>query len=362
MEKLFLQPAEKRYNSRRMPKQNQTDLSVDFCGVKFRNPLVLASGILGITASSWKYAVLNGAGGVTTKSLWLKEHKGHPNPVIIANQYYMLNAVGVPDAGVEKAREEIGKFLHTRSKLNENGAAVSKSAIPPPLIANIIAGSVSDFGKTAEEIAKIKPDILEINISCPNVESEFGKPFACVAMDAARVTKEVKSRVSKIGKGGRRIPVIIKLSPNVEDIVLIAKACADAGADGFTVMNSLGPGMALDINTRRPILANKVGGLTGPALKPITVKFVYEIYRASKLPIIGTGGILTGDDAIEIMMAGATLVGVGSAVYYRGQKVFSKIADEMDKWCKTHRVKKLKTLIGAAHEGNLKNNYENVAD
>lgn len=317
-----------------------TDLSVEFCGVKFRNPLVLASGILGITASSWKYAVLNGAGGVTTKSLWLREHKGHPNPVIIANEYYMLNAVGVPDAGVEKAREEIGKFKNTREA---------------PLIANIIAGSIDDFGKTAEEIAKIKPEILEVNISCPNVEDEFGKPFACVAGDAAKVTSEVKKRLSGLRP---KIPVIIKLSPNVEDIVSIAKACADAGADGFTVMNSVGPGLAIDINTRKPILANKVGGLTGPALKPLAVRFTYEIHKACKLPIIGTGGIMTGEDAIEIMMAGATLVGVGTAVYYRGQKVFQKITDEMQKWCASHRVKKLRDLIGAAHVSH----YENIAD
>ena len=144
--------------------------------------MVLASGILGITASSWKNAVKNGAGGVTTKSLWLREHKGHKNPVIIVNRYYMLNAVGVPDAGVEKAREEIGKFR-----------AFGQS----PIIANIIAGSVADFGQTVEEIAKIAPDIIEVNISCPNVESEFGRPFACVAGDAARVTLEVKNAYLK---------------------------------------------------------------------------------------------------------------------------------------------------------------------
>lgn len=309
----------------------KTDLSVIFCGVKFKNPLVLASGILGITASSWKRAVQNGAGGITTKSLWLGEHKGHPNPVIIANEHYMLNAVGVPDAGTEKAREEIGKFL----KSNE-----------APIIANIIAASIHDFGETAEQIAKIKPHILEVNISCPNVEDEFGKPFACVAGDAAKVTKEVKNRVSKMGM---KIPVIIKLSPNVEDIVAIARACADAGADGFTVMNSLGPGLALDINTRKPILANRVGGITGPALKPLAVKYVYEIHKALKLPIIGVGGILTGEDAIEIMMAGATLVGIGTGVYYRGQDVFKKVADEMSKWCASRKISKLRDVISAAH-------------
>ncbi len=306
-----------------------TDLSVTFCGVKFKNPLVLASGILGITASSWRNVVRHGAGGVTTKSLWLHEHKGHRNPVIIANEHYMLNAVGVPDAGAQKAREEIGKFLK------------SKAA---PIIANIIAGSVRDFGETAEEIAKIRPHILEVNISCPNVENEFGKPFACVAGDAARVTAEVKKRLKKMRL---KIPVCVKLSPNVEDIVEIARAVVDAGADALTIMNSVGPGMAINIETRLPILKNKVGGLTGPALKPLAVKYIYDIRRAiPKTPIIGTGGVLTGADAIEMMMAGATLVGVGTGIYYRGVGIFKKITDEMQTWCRENKIKRLKDLIG----------------
>lgn len=305
------------------------DLSVNFCGVKFKNPLVLASGILGITASSWRNVVKHGAGGITTKSLWLQEHKGHRNPVIIANEYYMLNAVGVPDAGVAKARDEIGKF---------KGFKVA------PIIANIIAGKVSDFGKTAEEIGRIKPDIMEVNISCPNVEDEFGKPFACVAADAARVTREVKQ---SLAKSGLKIPVSVKLSPNVENIVEIARAVVDAGADGITLINSVGPGMAINIEARAPVLQNKVGGLTGPALKPLLVKFIHDIHRAlPKTPIIGVGGVLTGRDAIEVMMAGATLVGIGTGVHYRGAEIFRKVAEEMTQWCKENKVKKATEIIG----------------
>lgn len=308
------------------------NLSVTFCGVPFKNPLVLASGILGITASSWRNVVKHGAGGITTKSLWLREHKGHRNPVIIANEYYMLNAVGVPDAGVEKAREEIGKFL-------EWDVA--------PIIANIIAGSVHDFGETAAQIAQIKPQILELNISCPNVEDEFGKPFACVADDAASVTREVKKR---LGEMKLKIPIVVKLSPNVEDIVSIARAVVDAGADGLTVMNSVGPGMAINIETRTPILSNKVGGLTGPALKPLAVKLIHDIHRAlPKVPIIGVGGVLTGSDAIEMMMAGATLVGIGTGVHYRGVQIFQNVLDEMNGWCRDNGVKKITTLIGTVH-------------
>lgn len=308
------------------------DLSVKFCGVKFNNPLVLASGILGITASSWRNVVRNGAGGITTKSLWLKEHVGHKNPVIIANEHYMLNAVGLPDAGIEKAREEIGKYLGWKLRA--------------PLIANIVAGSIDDFGKLAGEVAKLRPHLIEVNISCPNVKDELGKPFACVAKDAAAVTAEVKKSLIK---ARAKIPITVKLSPNVENIVEIARACVSAGADALTVMNSLGPGMAINIETRTPILSNKCGGLTGPPLKPLAIKYIYDIHRAfPKTPIIGLGGVMTGVDAVEMMMAGASLVGIGTGVYYRGVEIFKKVVDEMEEWCRVNKVKKITDIIGTA--------------
>ena len=303
------------------------NLSQEILGVRFPNPTVLASGILGITASSWKFVAENGAGGITTKSLWLREHKGHPNPTIIATEHWMLNAVGVPDAGPEKAREEIGSY--NRKK-------------PVPLIANIIAESVENFAKTAEEILPLKPDFLEVNISCPNVEDEFGKPFACSAPDAAAVTKAVKAVAKKT-------PVFIKLSPNVDSIKVIALACAEAGADGFTVINTVGPGMAIDLRSRRPILANKVGGLSGHAVKPIAIRCVADVFSATdgKLPIIGTGGIYTGEDAIEIMIAGASLVGIGTAVGDCGVDVFRKVCEEMQLWCTNEGVQNVSELIGS---------------
>lgn len=299
-------------------------------GVSFPNPTVLASGILGITASSWNFVAQNGAGGITTKSLWLKEHRGHPNPTIIATDHWMLNAVGVPDAGVEKAKEEMGAFMKEKKRV--------------PLIANIIAQSVENFAKTAAEIVKLCPDILEVNISCPNVEDEFGKPFACSAPDAAAVTAAVK------GVSGD-IPVFIKLSPNVSDIGSIALACAKEGANGFTVINTVGPGMAIDLRSRMPILANKVGGLSGPGIKPIAVRCIADVYMATKgkCPIIGTGGVFTGEDAIELMLAGASLVGIGTAVAYRGIGVFKSVCDEMARWCEAEGVKNVSELIGSMH-------------
>ncbi len=272
----------------------------------------------------------------TTKSPWLVEHMGHKNPVIIANDHYMLNAVGLPDAGLEKAQAELSHFMELRTAFLKK----NKKRKSLPLIANIVAGTVSDFELIAKEIAVLKPDIIEVNISCPNVESEFGKPFACVAVDAATVTKHVKKVAGKI-------PVTVKLSPNVEDIVSIAKSVVDAGADALTVMNSAGPGMAINLETRSPILANRVGGLTGPALKPLAVKYIYDIRRAlPNIPIIGTGGVLTGQDALEMMMAGATLVAIGSGVAWRGVEIFDTAVEEMASWCDENGVKKVATIIG----------------
>lgn len=306
------------------------DLKQTVLGVDFANPTVLASGILGITANTWQHVINNGVGGITTKSLWYQEHQGHKNPTIISTEHWTLNAVGVPDAGIEKAEEELGAY-------NNNKRA--------PLIANIIAGSINDYGKTADAITKLNPDFFEVNISCPNVEDEFGRPFACSAPDAAAVTKAVKAVSGDI-------PVFIKLSPNVENIGAIALACAEQGADGFTVINTVGPGMAIDLRSRMPILANKVGGLSGRAVKPIAVKCTADVYSATegKLPIIGTGGIYTGEDALEIMLAGATLVGVGTAVADRGIDVFKKICEEMQLWCTNEGVWDITDMIGGMHK------------
>ncbi len=305
-------------------------LSQTVLGVEFKNPTVLASGIWGITASSWREVARNGAGGVTTKSLWLHEHKGHPNPTIIATEHWTLNAVGVPDAGPAKAKEEIGNYNKDK---------------PVPLIANIIAESIENYAKTAEEMLELKPDFLEVNISCPNVEDEFGRPFACSAPDSAAVTKAVKAVSGKV-------PVFIKLSPNVDSISAIAIACAKAGADGFTVINTVGPGMAIDLKSRMPILANKVGGMSGHAIKPIAVKCIADVYSATdgKLPIIGTGGVYTGEDAIELMLAGATLIGIGTAVGEVGAHVFKQVCDEMQTWCTNEGVSDVKELIGGMHK------------
>ncbi len=306
------------------------NLSQTILGVDFENPTVLASGIMGITASSWRYCVENGAGGITTKSLWPVEHKGNRNPTIIATENWTLNAVGVPDAGPEKAREEIGDFMTDH---------------PVPLIANIVGMNASDFAEIAAVVASLKPDFVEVNLSTPTFLKLRGKLFAEDGNEAGDVLKAVRKEIGKI-------PMFAKLTPNVPNIGDIAKACVEAGADGITAINTVGPGMAIDLRSRMPILAAHKGGLSGPALKPIAVRCVAEIYEATggKVPIIGTGGIHTGEDAIEMMLAGASLVGVGTAIAARGIDVFSKICDEMQLWCTNEGVWEVSDLIGGMHK------------
>ena len=304
------------------------NLSLDFLELKIANPLVLASGVLGTTGASLAAAAKNGAGAVTSKSVWLNRHDGHPNPTVLdLGGGNLLNAVGLPHGGIEEARVEF-----------ENFRKLSKA----PLFASIAASNFEEFGETATAIAELKPDLIELNISCPNVENEFGRPFACSIQDATKATGIVK-------KACGEIPLAVKLSPNVENIAKIAKAVEAAGADAITAVNTVGPGMAIDIETAEPILANYVGGLSGPAIRPVAVRTVFEIFKTVKIPIIGTGGISNGRDAIEMMEAGATLVGIGSAAK-NGTEVFGKIAREIEEWCESHEVENVSELIGKAHK------------
>lgn len=316
------------------------NLSQTVLGVTFPNPTVLASGILGITASSWRLVAASGAGGITTKSLWPEEHKGNPNPTIISTEHWMLNAVGVPDAGPEKAREEIGDFLKDHSV---------------PLIANIIGLSADEFAAIAAKIAPLQPDFIEVNLSTPTFLNLRGKLFAEDQGEVATILKAVKKEA-----GG--IPIFAKLTPNVLNIGDIAAACVAAGADGITAVNTVGPGLAIDLRSRMPILAAHKGGLSGPALKPIAVRCVAEIYEATegKVPIIGTGGVYTGEDALEMMLAGATLVGVGTAVADRGIDVFKKICDEMQLWCTNEGVWNVSDMIGGMHMELKKKNLKGM--
>ena len=285
---------------------------------------------MGITASSWRYVVKNGAGAVTTKSLWPVPHEGNRNPTIIATEHWTLNAVGVPDAGPEKAKEEISDFLKDH---------------PVPLIANVIGLSPEEFAAITREIAPLKPDFIEVNLSTPTFWKLRGKLFAEDPDEATAIVKAVKREAGNI-------PVFAKLTPNVAKIGDIAKACVDAGADGLTAINTVGPGMAIDLKSRMPILSAHKGGVSGPGIKPIAVRCIAEVYEATegKVPIIGTGGVYTGEDALELMLAGASLIGIGTAVATRGMDVFTKVCDEIQMWCTNEGVWEIRDMVGAMHK------------
>lgn len=307
----------------------QMNTKVKFLGVGFNNPIVLASGILGVTAASMKRCIDLGAGGVTIKSLSILPRTGHPNPTMGGFDNYFLNAVGLSNPGIEEGIKEIHKF---------------KQICDAPLIGSVFAGTVKEFGEVAQRISKAPIDILEIDISCPNVGDEFGSPFAYNVEAATAIAKAVKKSTKTSG-----VPISMKLSPNAWNIAQIAAACEKAGADAITAVNTAS-GMAIDSTFQTPFLSNTMGGVSGPALKPIALKAVWDVYNEVRIPIIATGGVTSGEDAIEMMLAGGTLVGVGSAVFWRGPEVFGTIVKEMQQYMKKNSVKTLSSLIGKAHK------------
>jgi len=240
----------------------------------------------------------------------------------------LINAVGLSNPGVEA---QVAILRAVKQDLGSHAA----------LVASIFADSANDFAEVAERLCDASPDFLELNISCPNVEGEFGRPFATDCHDAAMVTQAVK--------GTATCPVIVKLSPNAEDIAAIARAVENAGADAISAVNTLGPGMVIDIASGAPILANRVGGISGPAIRPIAVRCVYDICAAVQIPVIGIGGVVTGSDALEMIMAGATAVGIGSAVYYRGWDAVPLILREMTELMDEYGYQDLDHIRGIAH-------------
>ena len=299
-------------------------LQTKLCNIQLKNPTILASGILGVTRESVERVGKAGAGAVTLKSLCHEERQGNANPTMFSYDGVFLNAVGLPGQGIDSAIKDFGRLDN----------------LSVPVIGSIYGYRVEQFGQVAKKMASLKPAMIEVDISCPHMD--YGKPYYADPELTAKVTK-----IAKQNSG--RIPVSIKLSPNVYDIKEIAHAAERAGADAITAINTVS-GMVIDIDARRPILNNKIGGISGPALKPVAVRCVYEIYETVKIPIIGTGGVTYGKDAIEMTMAGATAIGIGTGIYYRGNGVFRKICDEMVKWMKKSKVKNLDEIRGAAHK------------
>ncbi len=302
-------------------------LKTSYCGVTFPNPLILPSGIAQEIPKDHERAIAAGAGGITTKSLTIEPREGSPLPRVVKYDHGFLNSVGLRGPGLVKGKELIEEFL--------------KSS-PVPVIVSVFATSVKDFVRFAEELTPLNPPLFELNLSCPNVDDDMGKALGLGAESSAAAVNAVKKVAGKV-------PVLAKLTPNVPNIAEVAKACEQAGADGIVAINTAGPGMIIDIVKRKPVLGNKRGGISGPPIRPLTVRCVYDIYEVVNIPIIGMGGVTTTQDVIELMMAGATLVGVGSATYLRGMKVFEEMKTGLIAYMQKERITSLKELIGVAH-------------
>ena len=302
----------------------EPNLSVNTLGTLFKTPILTCSGTFGSGLEYSEFVDLNRLGAVVTKGVATVPWPGNPTPRICETPSGMLNAVGLENAGVEH-------FL-------KNDIAKLKG-YDTNIIVNVCGHSVDEYLSCVEKLNGSGVTALEINISCPNV-AEGGLSFGTNPKGVYDITKKIKSITD--------IPVIMKLTPNVTSITEIAKAAEDGGADAISLINTI-TGMKIDIERRSFVLANKTGGLSGPAIHPVAVRMVYECYKAVDIPIIGMGGVTTYKDAIELMMAGASLVAVGTA-NFNNPCATMEIIDGMKEYCVSHNVNDISKLIGAVHK------------
>ncbi len=301
-------------------------LTIDLCGIKLANPTVLPSGFLGTSKSLLKRVADNGAGAATIKSVSFEAREGHKNPTVIPFEAGLLNAVGYSNPGAEETAREFANL----------------EDLSIPVIASVIGTEAGDFVRVVDKLSASGFSAIELPLSCPHTPG-FG---LLAGQGTPESTKEIVSAVRKATK----LPIFVKLSPNIPEIENLAKAAEDAGANAITAVNTLGPGMIINIEARNPVLSYRVGGVSGQALRPIATRCVYDIYEAVKIPIIGTGGISTGRHAIEMIMAGATAIGVGTGIYERGIDIFRKICREMEAWMSENNFNTVDEMIGIAHE------------
>jgi len=297
-------------------------MSVEIAGIKMRNPVMTASGTFGYGQEFAGYMDLESIGAMITKGLSLKPKAGNNTPRIVETPGGMLNAIGLQNVGIDAFISAKLPFLR---KVNT------------PVIVNLYGNSLEEYGELAARVDGIEEIAgIEVNISCPNVK-QGGIVFGTDPVAAAEVVSLVRRSTKK--------PLIVKLSPNVTDVVTMAKACVDAGAESISLINTL-TGMAIDLKSRRPVLANITGGLSGPAIKPVALRMVWQVARAVKVPIIGIGGIMSATDALEFILAGATAVQVGTASFLT-PAASQDIARGMAKWLTDNRVASVRELIGS---------------
>ena len=299
----------------------QVDLSVEFAGIRMRNPVMTASGTFGYAEEFEPYLDLNRLGALVVKTITRLPRPGNPAPRIVETPAGMLNAIGLQNVGMDAFLREKLPYLR-------------KLALP--LIVNVAGESVEDFRELTKRIGDQDGVAgIELNVSCPNVAG--GLDFS--------TDPKLTYQVVKAAREATQLPVIPKLSPNVTDIRSIARAAEEAGADGISLINTL-VGMAIDVRTRRPRIANVTGGLSGPAIRPVAVRMVWQVARAVKLPIIGMGGILSGEDAAEFLIAGATAVAVGTANFIDPTNAV-KVIFGLEQYCLANGIPDVRQLIGS---------------
>jgi dihydroorotate dehydrogenase (NAD+) catalytic subunit len=300
-------------------------LSIRLAGLELENPSILASGVLGYSAESLNRVAKGGAGAVVSKSIGLEPRAGYPNPTVVQAEAGLINAMGLPNPGIDSYMQEI---------------RYSKMVLKVPLIVSVFGYTADEYAVVAKKAVEAGADAVELNVSCPHVKftgSEIGQNPHLLA----EVVEKVKAVVSK--------PIIVKLSPNVSDIVVAARAAVEAGADALTAVNTL-KAMAIDSETMLPILSNIKGGLSGPAIKPVALRCVYDIREElPDVPLIGCGGITTWRDAVEFFLAGASAVQVGTAIALADTEIFKAITKGMEAYLRKKHYGSVKEIVNLAH-------------
>jgi dihydroorotate dehydrogenase (NAD+) catalytic subunit len=300
-----------------------THLAVEICGLRLKNPTMLASGVLDETAKSMSAIAKAGAGAIVTKSIGREPRPGHGNPSVVELPYGLLNAMGLPNPGMDQFAAEVKEA----------------KASGVPIVGSVFGGTEEDLAELAGMMEKAGADAVELNLSCPHAKG-LGAEIGSTPELVESICRTAKKRVG--------VPLWAKLTPNTSSIATLAQAAERGGADAVVAINTL-KGMAISPEARTPVLANKVGGLSGPAIRPVGVRCVYEIYESVRLPIIGVGGIGSGRDALEYLMAGATAVQIGTALWTDGPEVFNKVCKELLGFMEENGYESVKDLVGVAH-------------
>ena len=298
------------------------DLSVRIGRLELRNPTILASGIMDETADSIKRVAEEGAGAVVTKSVGKEPREGYANPTVVELEHGILNAMGLPNPGIDAYADEMEELRDLNI----------------PVIGSIFGSDEKEFSFLARKMQEYGARAIELNLSCPHA-SGYGAETGSQPDVVKSIVHAVKHSVD--------LPVFAKLTSNVTSIVEIGKAAEEGGADGVVAINSI-KAMKIDVNLKKPILSNKVGGYSGPAIKPIGIRCVYELAQELNIPIIGVGGIKCGEDAVEYILAGASAVQIGGGIYYRDMRIFREVCKEMENWMKSNNYSAIEEFRGVA--------------